>query len=83
MAQTRQELDAMGCGSPGCTHDHSVLELCPMCHPNGRKVHVSYRKCDGVLVIRCAKCEAPVGEILVAESQEREAPQAPESPSPK
>jgi hypothetical protein len=32
-ALTRTDLDASGCGTPNCDHDHSVLYLHGRCHP--------------------------------------------------
>lgn len=64
---TQEDMQRMGCNSPGCTEDHSVLCLSPLCHP-GARVECHYDKPDGVLYVECAKCERPVASFLVASS---------------
>lgn len=67
MALTREELDQGGCGTPGCTHDHTVLFLYGRCHPSagGR---VSYDKRTGSLRVVCRRCEDLIAEVAVAKS---------------
>jgi hypothetical protein len=63
---SRTELDAMGCGTPGCTHDHSTLYLTPGCHP-GSGTFVHYLKEHGYIIVECAECEKPVGAFWVGD----------------
>jgi hypothetical protein len=65
----KAELDAMGCGTPDCEHDHSVLYLHPVCH-KGAGTYVAYHKDLGVLTIECVECEQPLGAIYVGERPE-------------
>lgn len=67
VAITCEELNQGGCGSPGCTHDHTVLYLHARCHPSagGR---VSYDKRTGNIRIVCRRCEDLIAEIAVARS---------------
>lgn len=62
---TRADLDMVGCGSPDCGHDHTVLLIGPECHPKAG-LRVCYLKPDGTLHLRCRKCDQPVGVIAVA-----------------
>ena len=62
----KAELNAMGCETPNCDHDHSILYLHPGCHPQAG-VCAAYRKRDGVVVLECAACETPVGAFWVGE----------------
>jgi hypothetical protein len=66
---TRAVLDQTGCSEPNCNHDHTVLFLHSRCHPKAG-VDVSYDKRSGSLKMRCIKCEAPMGEILVARDEQ-------------
>lgn len=66
MPLTRPQLDAQGCDTPDCGHDHSILYLHAACHP-GAGVDVSYVKADGMLHVVCHKCDKPVGLIAVAD----------------
>jgi len=68
MALTRNELGKMGCGTPGCDHDHSVVYLNQRCHPSAA-TWASYNKRTGNLTIACAECEKPIAEIAVAMGQ--------------
>jgi hypothetical protein len=62
---TRKELDEATCQSPGCTHqDHGPLHLHSRCHPSAG-TRVAYAQ--GILTIRCRKCEAFIAQVLVAE----------------
>jgi len=54
-------------GEPGCTHDHSVLWLCSLCHPT-EGLEVAYEKATGVLTVTCQVCETLVARILVGDS---------------
>jgi hypothetical protein len=63
MAETRAELDKLGCGMPGCLHDHSVLYLQTRCHSQG--VRVTYNLDAGDLKLECAECGHLVSEIRV------------------
>lgn len=65
---TREDLDATGCGNPGCTHDHTVLFLGTNCHPQAG-LNVSYDKRTGRLCVTCRRCDAPAAEIAVARSE--------------
>jgi hypothetical protein len=64
---TRSTLNATGCDEPGCTHDHSVLWLCSLCHPT-EGLEVAYEKATGVLTVTCKVCETLVARILVGDS---------------
>jgi hypothetical protein len=64
---TQRELDAVGCATPGCTHDHSVLYFHPRCC-DGAGISARYEKDSGELVIACAECEREVVRIAVQES---------------
>lgn len=62
---TRVDLDAAGCSSPSCSHaDHPALFVHGRCHPSAG-TRIEYRR-DGILRVRCRKCEAPIANILVA-----------------
>lgn len=65
MPLTRAVLDEMGCGTPNCGHDHTVLYLHQACH-SGVGTRAAYDKRNGVLTIRCRRCEKVVAEIAVA-----------------
>lgn len=55
-----------GCQVPSCNHkDHNIFYLHPHCHPTS-KLEISYRVGSGCMLIACAQCRAPVGEVLVA-----------------
>lgn len=62
---TQRNLDAAGCGTPDCGHDHSVLFLHAICHPEAG-LDVAYHKTTGGLVITCARCHKLIAEIEVA-----------------
>ena len=62
---TQTELDAQGCGTPNCGHDHSVLWLHGTCHPSMGS-RVAYHKATGVLEITCRRCDKPIASIEVA-----------------
>ena len=65
MALFRQDLDAGGCSTPDCGHDHSVLYLVGACHPDGG-TDISYEKRTGFLTVRCSACKKLVAEIAVS-----------------
>lgn len=62
---TRKDLDASGCGTPDCGHDHSELYLVAQCHPSAN-VEVRYVKATGWLAVHCAKCKKLIVNIEVA-----------------
>lgn len=64
-ALTREQLDAAGCGTPNCGHDHSVLFLHAMCHPKAG-TRVSYAKSTGELTVACRVCKKLVAKLKVA-----------------
>lgn len=66
---TQEDLDPMGCDTPNCTHDHSVLFFHAACHPQAR-VEACYRKQSGTIVIACARCKKFVCEVQVAERRQ-------------
>lgn len=72
MALTRMDLDAAGCETPNCGHDHTVLYLYSRCHGSAGQ-RVSYDKRTGSIRIVCRKCEAVVAEVAVAAAPERRA----------
>ena len=61
---TKHDLNEMGCGVPGCGHDHSILYLIPGCHPTGG-TSVRYEKRSERLVISCKKCGKEVVRICL------------------
>lgn len=67
----RHELDAMGCETPNCSHDHNILYLTPGCHP-GSGTFVSYSKKQGFIMVECAECEKPVGAFWVGDGPRKE-----------
>lgn len=62
---TQAILDASGCDTPHCGHDHSVLFIKGYCHPRAG-VAAAYYKATGTLKITCSKCDKPITEIEVA-----------------
>ncbi len=61
----REDLDATGCETPDCNHDHSIIYLHSRCHP--RKGYAArYEKASGILRIECAVCERAIAEVAVA-----------------
>lgn len=64
MALTRQELEAGGCATPNCGHDHSVLYLNPKCHPK-RGVEVAYIKRQGIARVTCVVCKKLVADLAI------------------
>jgi hypothetical protein len=62
---TCEALEPVGCGTPDCGHDHSVLFLHAQCHPSG-KLAVAYFKARCVIRVTCARCDELVAEIAVA-----------------
>jgi hypothetical protein len=62
---TAKVLDASGCGTPNCGHDHSVLYLHPRCHPQAG-TWVRYEKKSGTLIVDCARCNREIARVLVA-----------------
>lgn len=61
---TRRDLDPMGCDTPNCGHDHTVLYLTPACH--SAPTRVRYDKRTGAIAVVCGKCQSLVCEIAVA-----------------
>jgi hypothetical protein len=57
----------MGCGSPDCTGDHSVLFPYQFCHPH-EGLGAKYEKATGTLILFCSVCERVVTVFLVAET---------------
>jgi len=64
----RAELDRMGCETPNCTHDHSLLYMSPFCHPQAGCLAI-YDKKDGILILQCSTCEMPVGAFQIGETE--------------
>ena len=62
---TQRDLDATGCGTADCGHDHSVLMLIATCHPRAG-VMVEYHKSVGGLFFSCKSCRQRIVEIEVA-----------------
>jgi hypothetical protein len=65
MALSRKQLDGMGCGTPNCGHDHTVLYLHAACHLHAGS-SVKYDKRTGALTIECVKCKKLVAKVKVA-----------------
>lgn len=65
MSITRKELDRAGCGTPGCSHDHSVVYFHGKCHLSA-PVEASYEKATGEIVMRCARCQELIVRVAVA-----------------
>jgi hypothetical protein len=65
----KAELEAMGCETPGCTHDHSVIYMASHCHPGGG-LFVKFVKDVGALIMECKVCRQPVGGVWVGEAPE-------------
>jgi hypothetical protein len=65
----KTELDAMGCGTPGCQEDHSSLYLHSECHP-GAAMWGRYDKKIGALVLECEACGLIAGGVWVGEKPE-------------
>jgi hypothetical protein len=63
---SRKQLDPAGCGQPNCGHDHSVLYLHSVCHPNAG-TRVSYEKLTGLLTVACRRCQKLVAHVKVAD----------------
>lgn len=66
-------MDAAGCGTPNCTHDHTILYLHSRCHP-GRGAEVYYDKRTGVLTVKCRVCKRPIALVAVAGDRQEEVP---------
>jgi hypothetical protein len=64
-ALSREQLDATGCGTPNCGHDHTVLYLHGACHPSVG-TRVSYDKRTGLLTIECKRCKKLIAHVKVA-----------------
>ena len=62
---TREDLKDMGCSTPGCKEDHSVLHISPICHRDAAS-DCYYNKADGVLYVECAECGKPVAAFQIA-----------------
>lgn len=65
----KAELDAMGCGTPGCAHDHSQLYLHSECH-SGAPMWGRYDKKQGALILECSICGTIAGAVWVGEKSE-------------
>ena len=68
MPITREDLDAAGCDTPGCTRDHSIVCLIAGCHPEAG-TSVAYDKRIGALRLACCECGGEYVEIAVARSE--------------
>lgn len=64
-ALSRKQLDAAGCGTPNCGHDHTVLHLHSVCHPAAGS-RASYDKLTGLLTIECRRCQKLIAQVKVA-----------------
>jgi hypothetical protein len=63
---TRQQLDRLGCDTPGCDHTaHDGLILHSNCHPD-TPTWAEYNANAGTLTIRCAECNHRIVRIAVA-----------------
>jgi hypothetical protein len=62
---TQLDLDPMGCGTPDCGHDHSILFMHAQCHPKAG-LEVAYHKALGALICRCNACKGEVSRVAVA-----------------
>lgn len=62
---SRAELDQMRCPQRSCDHDHSVLYLRAVCHPEAG-LQVSYIKRRGVIVVQCGVCKSVAAELQVS-----------------
>jgi hypothetical protein len=65
---TYRELDEMGCSTPHCSHDHSVIYMHQQCHC-GAGLYVCYEKETRELIAECRKCEREVWRIALADDQ--------------
>jgi hypothetical protein len=63
---TRRQLDAAGCSTPDCGHDHTLLFFHGRCHPQA-DTDAYYDKRDHCVHIICAACEKPISTIKVAD----------------
>jgi hypothetical protein len=63
---TRKDLDAMRCGTPGCTCESEYIVLTQACHPEAG-TQATYYKQAGMLQITCLDCEALIAEVVVAD----------------
>lgn len=61
---TYRDLDKMGCDTPNCAHDHSVIYLHARCHMKSG-VAVRYEKRGAQLVIECLKCSREMARIYI------------------
>jgi hypothetical protein len=59
---TKVELNAAGCATPDCGHDHSTLYLHSACHTNSGS-YVRYEKEIESLIITCARCDDEIIRI--------------------
>jgi hypothetical protein len=59
---TKEQLDASGCSSPNCNHDHSTLYIHAVCHISSA-VCVKYEKKTGLIIVECAECDKEVIRI--------------------
>lgn len=62
---TKKDLDAAGCSTPGCQHDHTILHFRGRCHPHG-PVSALYDRRSGEIVISCARCQKLIARVAVA-----------------
>lgn len=66
MALTREQLDKLGCNTPGCTCDDSELVIRSRCHDEA-PTWAWYDKRDGTLTVKCAVCDSTVAVVQVAQ----------------
>jgi hypothetical protein len=59
---TKSEMNASGCATPNCGHDHSILYLHAGCHPSS-PTWVRYEKAIETLIITCHNCDKEVVRI--------------------
>jgi len=62
---SQQSLSGLGCDTPNCSHDHTVLFFHPRCHNKG--VSAAYNKQTGNLSLTCRICDKPLIAIAVAD----------------
>jgi len=68
--ETYKELDESGCGTCGCTNDHSTLFLhCPNCSDSDsdcERLSVRYEKKFKEIRVACDHCEIDIAHIFIA-----------------
>jgi hypothetical protein len=65
MSLYREDLDASGCATPNCGHDHSELFFHGKCHMDAPSI-ARYVKTTGTVEIECAECNRPIASVKVA-----------------